>query len=259
MGTDKYPAVIIYTCITGSYDELWAPTVVDPGVIYLCFTDFKMTAVPPWQIIDISYLKLDAKDRNRYVKMYPHRFLPKHDISLYVDGSVKIVGNVRELALTATGQREDIFLYDHPQRNCVYDEAAACAHFAHDWIWRISIQMRRYRRLGYPFNHGLFEAGVIIRRDSEQVRRMMDAWWSEYLIGAKRDQLSLPFVAWTLGVALGSLGSSDPRTSQRYLKLVNHPRRIRLKSILIKYVNRAIARIIPRRALFGKAPVSEVR
>jgi hypothetical protein len=88
---------------------------------------------------------------------------------------------------------------------------------------------------------------------------MMDAWWSEYLIGAKRDQLSLPFVAWTSGVALGSLGSSDPRTSQRYLKFVNHPRRIRLKSILIKYVNRAIARIIPRRALFGKAPVSEVR
>ncbi len=244
--------IVVYTCITGGYDELSPPANVDPLISYFCFTDQQEIVVSPWTFIDISNIDLDQKDKNRYIKMHPHLVLPDHDISIYLDGSIKIVGNIRELALTITNRTESILLYDHPERDCTYDEAAACAHFAHDWIWRISLQMNRYRRRGFPPNSGLFEAGVMIRRNTAAVGQLMDDWWREYCVGAKRDQLSLPYVSWITGVALGSLGISDPRTNNRYLRFVNHRRKLRLKPIVIKYINRAIARLLPSRLLFGK-------
>ena len=245
--------IAVYTCITQSYDSLKAPLIIDNRFAYFCFTDNPSSVIPPWEFLPISLKGLSPKDQNRYIKMHPHEFLPDYDVTVYVDGSIQIVGDIQELILRAFSSREDIFLYRHPQRNCVYSEAAACAHFSHEWIWTIASQMRRYSKGGYPVDNGLFEAGVIIRKQSASMRRLMEEWWREYCDGAKRDQLSLPYVAWRYAIPLGSLGASDPRLERRFFWFINHPSKRRLGLIVRKYINRSIASVVSYNKLFGLA------
>lgn len=244
MKTSGNQRVVVYTCITGGYDELTAPAHADPEIDYVCFSDGETSPVAPWRMIDVRHLAMTAKDRNRYVKMHPHLVLPEHDVSVYVDGSIKIIGDLGSLLVEAQNRSEVLLLYDHPRRDCIYDEGEACAFYGHDWGWRIRRQMDKYRSLGYPTNNGLFEAGVMIRRDSDDMRRLMDAWWCEYSTGVKRDQLSLPLVSWRQRIPLGSLGASDPRFANQYFKFVNHGGRTPVWVYVKQRVNRAYAGLV---------------
>jgi hypothetical protein len=235
--------LVVYTCVTGGYDELSAPAVLSPDVRYICFTDVTGGVPAPWEVIDIGALPFGAKDNNRYIKMHPHLFLPEHDVSLYIDGSVKIVGDVRALVTATLQSPNDVFLYEHPQRDCIYSEANACAYYGYDWVWNINRQMQRYRGEGFPAHRGLFEAGVILRRNTEKVSELMRYWWTDYTNGVKRDQLSLTVVAWRLGISIGSLGRSDFRFENRYFKFVPHPRRTPVLVFLRQRINRLIERV----------------
>jgi len=244
--------IAVYTCITQGYDSLKIPLSVDERLAYFCFTDTPESVIPPWKFFPIDLKGLSPKDQNRYIKMHPHEFLPSYDVTVYVDGSIQIVGDLYSLICSALHSPEDIFFYQHPLRNCVYAEAAKCSHYSLDWIWTIATQMRRYSKVGYPVGNGLFEANVIIRKTTLCMRRFMDEWWSEYLSGAKRDQLSLPFIAWRLGIPLGSLGESDPRFGQHYFQLVKHTSAMQgLHLDIRKVINRTIATLITYKKLFG--------
>jgi hypothetical protein len=245
--------VAVYTCITEGYDTLSSPVIVDPRLEYFCFTDKPENLASPWSFMPINLPHLNAKDKNRFIKMHPHEFFSDYDITVYIDGSIQVVGDIYPLIVAVLNLKEDIFVYKHPQRNCVFAEAAACAHYSHDWIWTIALQMRRYVIEGYPVDNGLFEAGVIIRKNTAAVSSLMEMWWSEYCSGAKRDQLSLPVAAWRLGIPLGSLGKSDPRFGHRYFRFANHPQYWSLKLTARKYINRTIASLISYAKLFGMA------
>ena len=248
--------IAVYTCITDGYDTLSSPIEVDPRLDYYYFSDDPASVVTPWRFKPVGLAHATPKDQNRYIKMHPHEVLPDYDVTVYVDGYIQIVGDLYPWILATLSSEEDVFCYQHLYRNCIFAEAAACAHYSHEWIWTIASQMRRYRVEGYPVDNGLFEANVIIRRQSARMRRLMDAWWSEYSSGVKRDQLSLPLVAWRLGIPLGSLGESDPRLGHRYFRLVRHPQRRSLKVTMRKYVNRTIASVASYERLFNlMAPV----
>ncbi|MCC8992049.1 MAG: DUF616 domain-containing protein, partial [Streptococcus sp.] len=244
----------IYTCITGGYDPIRQPLKIESGIDYYCFTDQPQPLPYPWIHKPIELPHLNAKDQNRYIKMLPHLIDPlkNYNITLYIDGSIQIVNEVGELLHNILKRDNDIFIFDHPQRTCIYEEAKMCAHFAHDKILTIAQQMRRYRKAGYPINNGLFEANVIIRRNTSAIQRLMDAWWSEYKDsgGAKRDQLSLPYVAWKESISIGSMGRSDPRFIHQYFLFISHQRKRHLATICQKYINRSVARIIGYDALF---------
>jgi len=243
--------IAVYTCITQGYDSLKVPFFVDKRLAYFCYTDIPENVTSPWTFRPIDLKGLSPKDQNRYIKMHPHEFLTGYDITVYVDGNIQIVGDLYALATSVLSASENIFLFRHPWRNCVYPEAMACAHYSFDWIWNIASQMRRYCKSGYPERNGLFEANVIIRKNSACLRQLMDAWWREYSLGVKRDQLSLTYVAWQLGIPLGSLGDNDSRFEHRYFRFIERPRRRKLKLIIRKHINRTIASFIPYEKLFG--------
>lgn len=257
MAVTSAKKIAVYTCITDNYDKLIPPENVDSRLDYYYFTDDPGSVVAPWILKKIDLQHLNSKDQNRYIKMYPHKLLPDYDVTVYVDGYIQLVGDLYTLICTALQSPEDVFLYNHSQRNCVYAEAAICAHYSHDWIWIIASQMRRYSMEGYPAGNGLFEANVIIRKNTDRMHSLMDMWWDEYCSGAKRDQLSLPVVAWRLGLPLGSLGESDPRFGQRYFRLVSHLKRGSLKLAIRKHINRFIASFTSYEKLFGlTSPIS---
>jgi len=243
--------IAVYTCITGGYDPLRPPAYVDGRLDYYYFGESASEAVEPWKFRPVGLPHLEARERNRYVKMHPHKVLPEYDVTLYIDGSIRIVGDVHEMVTEALKRGGDIYLYDHLERDCIYSEASICAHNSYEWIWSIARQMRRYSREGYPPNNGLFEGGVILRRNTERARNIMECWWEEYRRGAKRDQLSLTYVLWKLGCSVTSLGVSDHRRNHRYFVFENHDHRITSSLLARVLVNRLVEAVVPYDRLFS--------
>lgn len=119
--------IAVYTCITNAYDPLYPPVYVDHRLDYYYFSDSSSNLVEPWKFKPIDLRHLNAKDQNRYIKMHPNKVLPEYDVTLYIDGSIQIVGDIYEMITKALQLKGDIFLYDHPFRDCIYREAAVCA------------------------------------------------------------------------------------------------------------------------------------
>jgi hypothetical protein len=246
--------VAVYTCITGAYDSLRPPRQVQPGLDYFCFSDPPLPTCPPWQAVPVDVPETDAPARNRRIKMLAHRqpTLAAYAASLYVDGSIEIVGDLSQFIASCDARPEPIQLYRHPFRDCIYDEALACARAGHVSFFTLRDQMGRYRRAGFPEHHGLFEAGVLYRRHVPEVDAFMEAWWDEYRTGARRDQLSLPFLAWQAGLAIGDLGPSDPRFGRRTFRLHAHRAvRVPLRASVHSRLNRLLLAVLGQRRLLG--------
>jgi hypothetical protein len=174
--------------------------------------------------------------------MHPHELFSDYEISIYIDGNIKLISSPREIAFRAMSVAS-LSLYQHFSRSCVYSEAEVCAALGHEWFWRVNRQMRRYRRENYPADNGLYEANVIIRRHNDlQIINLMKLWWYEYLHGIKRDQISLPFLLWKTSTVVYSLGPSDHRNEKKIFSLGPIHQR-KLSTRLRGFVNRNIVKL----------------
>ena len=90
----------------------------------------------------------------------------------------------------------DLVAFKHPDRDCLYVEAAFCAKHGKDKRAVLQAQMARYQRAGMPKRWGLAETRVVIRRNTERICDLSDAWWTEIEHGSLRDQVSFPYVCW---------------------------------------------------------------
>jgi hypothetical protein len=85
----------------------------------------------------------------------------------------------------------DMVLFRHGARNCIYDEAIEVAKLGLDDVKLIEEQAIYYKKQGYPEHNGLLQGGIIIRRHNERTQRFNEAWWADYCRFSRRDQLSL--------------------------------------------------------------------
>ena len=249
MAVKVSPKIAVYTCITGNYDVLEKLMAIDDRIDYFCFTE-QNYQLDPWVIKPVSNYKLNNKNINRYIKMHPHEVLPEYDITLYIDGNINIVGDLYVLIMECYHAKADIFLYNHFLRECVYEEAKSCIYNSLDWVWSISAQMKRFSKEGYPLNNGLFEANIIIRKNNNIIKSLMNDWWYEYYTGAKRDQLSLSVVAWRKGLNIASLGDSDARKINKYFKYTSRVAQFNFIVTIRKYINRFAVFLLSHDKLF---------
>lgn len=233
---------VVYTCVTGGYDDVSAPAEVDPSVNYVCFSDQPDRAIKGWEMRAVPIEWGGGAKANRYAKMHPHLLFPGHEKSVYVDGNIEVISGIRTL-MDAALAHEPIALYEHPFRKSIFDEAEECVAIGFDWRWRIMSQMRRYEQAGFPEAFGLYECNVLFRRHHDnRVIQLMDFWWNEYSNGVKRDQLSFPYLAWRIGLGIQSLGSSDPRFGQRFFRMrPDHQKHMSVERNMRGWINRAMA------------------
>lgn len=211
--------VAVYTCVTNGYDEVLPPATITAGVDYLCFNDGSIRVPAGWSDLKIT-VNYSDRDANRYVKILPHlnACLARYDLTIYVDGSIEIVGDLTALIQQVAVSSGNIFLYEHPRRSCVYQEARACVEGMKAPILATSQLLKRFQEEGMPRNLGLFEGGVIIRKKSDELNKLMLAWWNVYQSSVKRDQLALIYAMWKNEMTVQSLGLPDHRTSQNYFR-----------------------------------------
>ncbi len=192
---------IVYTCITSNYDEI--PTDKPYGDYdYICFLDeltyetqknkIKIGSGIEYRIISFSGA---AQEINRHLKISPHEYLHEYDLSIYVDGNIKLIKNPFDLFLQIP-ENKAVSLYSQPHRNCAFlelDELVRNGVAKGSDVIKIK---RSFKALGMPRNNGLFEANIILRRHNDiRCILLMRIWWKLWENAlVKRDQPYLAFV-----------------------------------------------------------------
>jgi GT2 family glycosyltransferase len=218
---------VVYTAITGERDTLKDPLFVPPGWRFVCFTDSPHVRSSVWDVRPLAWSSPDGDPRRtaRWHKVNAHTLFPDDRVSIWADASVRATNDWRRLLwyLGSFG----LASYLHPARDCLYDEAHECARLGLDDPGCIREQVARYRAAGYPAHYGLLETTILVRRHGDpDLVRFADLWWDEISKGSKRDQLSVNYVGWRLGLRFGVV--RDTLRSSAWLERDSRQQRGRL-------------------------------
>lgn len=214
---------VIYTVITGDYDEVHIPKQITEGLDYVLFTNNPNISSDFWTVVFIDNpMDLDDHRLSRYVKMFPKQYLQGYDYSIYVDSSIIITGDLQEL-IHNYYISESLICFNHPTRDCIYDEMQACEELKKDSPEIMHQQIEGFKNEGYPEHYGLICGGVLVRsHHSNELDRLMKEWWSIVESGSKRDQLAFNYVCWKNNFFYDSCEMS--LYACKYFEFVGHKR-----------------------------------
>lgn len=186
--------IVVYTAISGTYDELHNPEFIDEDITYVCFTDNFNLKSDTW---NVEYVKFDGNPALaiREYKILPHKFFKNFDTSVWIDGSTKVKDDIRTY-IKKYGKNAEMLCFPHPERNCIYDEAATVMLYKRAGVKEcVEQQMHYLKDVNYPEKNGLYSCGCIVRNHStEIIKKIMEDWWEEVNKFTKRDQISFPVV-----------------------------------------------------------------
>lgn len=198
--------VVVYSCVVNNYDRLMPPRVLPEGVSFVCFTDVPKKRVKGWEMRPLAQPPEinDPALVNRYHKIFAHRVLPDADFSIYVDGNLRIEGDLRPLLAQLIASNVAMACPRHPERTNVIDEARFCEYwgkFDSNDKAMIGKQLAAYADDGMPKDLPLSANGLILRNHrAKGLDDAMSLWWGELLRFSRRDQISLPYVLWKIGL-----------------------------------------------------------
>jgi hypothetical protein len=195
----------VYTVLVGEFDALLPPVQVESELDYIVFTDVSQALPAPWQSKPLASVHRNPRMTARWHKLHPHRILPNHDQSLYLDANIFIKGRISPLFDQTLGEAP-LGLFRHRSRDCVYDEAEAVKRLRYDDAAIVDAQMAFYRAHGLPVRAGLHFGGIQFRRHNDpNLIELLENWWRQLKIFSHRDQLSLGFVLRQHPVAIALL------------------------------------------------------
>lgn len=209
--------VLVYTCVFGNYDWIFPPINPQNDFHYLLVTDNPKLHVKGWRTHYVNASEFDSfQSANRYYKTLIHKVFLGYDYSIYVDGNIRLLGDLSGFLAPFYESNADLGLFKHPLRSSVHDEVLACLKSSKikDKI-KLKSELFFYREDGFPDNVGLIEATILIKNHrGSGLDQAMELWWSLFEKYGTRDQLSLPYVIWKTNVScfyqLGSFRDSNP-------------------------------------------------
>jgi hypothetical protein len=191
--SNKY---VVYTAIVNDYDNLIEPENYSEEIDYICFTDNKNIQSAIWQIVHIDFKYRNPRRLAKIFKVFPHLFFSNYVLSIWVDASVNIKGDLIHLIINYTNDA-DFTCFRHFKRDCLYDEADECMARELDKPEIINNQVTRYVNDRYPKLNGLIWGAVLIRNHKNtNVIDAMNRWWDEIENYSYRDQIAFNYIAW---------------------------------------------------------------
>jgi glycosyltransferase involved in cell wall biosynthesis len=192
---------VVYTCLSNNYDSLKVPEFLDSEVDYICFSDQPVYGYGVWNVKSYSQKIADPTRISRHPKLLPHLYLSDYEASLYMDANILPVQSMMSVFKGLSKSGAHVAGVIHPDRDCIYKEAAACKRSEKDDPKIIDKAMDYLRSKKFPENFGLFENNLIYRKHNEiDVIQAMELWWSMYSKYSKRDQLSYMFSLYQTGI-----------------------------------------------------------
>ena len=155
---------LVYTIILGSYDK---PKQFNKqeGYDYYLITDdnsiekYKETN---WTILkipdEVTILNISTVKKQRFLKLHPHLFFKNYDLSIYIDGTFIITGNLTEFLLRILTPQIYFYTFEHPQRNRIFQELKAVIKYKKENRRMTKLIQKRYKKKKFPDNNGLIES-----------------------------------------------------------------------------------------------------
>jgi FkbM family methyltransferase len=196
-------SIAVFTALTRGYDDLLAPLhdAVGKEADFICFTDNPAREGSGlWRMAPTVRTFDDPVRTARYVKVNSHLHLPEYEYTVWLDANQRLVAPGLVDLIERHLPSADLALYRHSQRNSIREEAQTCIQAGLDDPEVVERQMARYRREGFPDDLGLAATCLILRRNSDRVRRFNEEWWAQIEGGSRRDQLSFDYVRWKTGL-----------------------------------------------------------
>jgi len=194
--------ITVYTSIIGDYDDLRDDQFIEDGVEYVAFLD-KAYISKVWNIKPVFMQFIDPSRQAKIYKILPWQYLDT-EYSIWIDGRMAV--NVSPNWLIDTYLKDaDIALFAHHKRNDIYEEYAGDPKFMHRKLepeYLFKMQIDKYQREGFPKHSGLYECTVILRRHTEEVKRLCLEWWSEITAYTVSDQVSFVYCAIKQGIKI---------------------------------------------------------
>lgn len=193
--------VVIYTCITGNYDVIISPYFTANNIDYVLFSDNEIKN-EIWQFRKIpEHIKNIATSNsmiNRYIKFHPLELFEKeYDYAIYIDGNICPVSDMSVMC-EQLNNSIGLGFHAHCARNCIYEEVKACKILKKGNPIKLTEQIKKYKKIGFPEQYGMVEGNVIISDlRNKRAKQLLDDCWEELITAdAGRDQLVIPYVMW---------------------------------------------------------------
>jgi SAM-dependent methyltransferase len=190
----RTPDAAIVTAIYGKYDQL-RPVLPQTGldVEWVLVTDSPDLAdgTLGWRVVHEPRPGLTPMRGSRPPKLRPWDYTDA-PASVYMDASVWVTSPT--LAADFLAAADPVSSFAHPERDCLYTEAAVAAAQRRYATEPVAAQAAHYREQGHPEHWGLWENAVIGRHHTPQVVAMCEAWTGEVDRWSPHDQMSFPYV-----------------------------------------------------------------
>lgn len=243
----------IYTALTGGYDNLNQPQVIDDSYDYICFSnDIKQSNIGVWQIRPISFTHKDNTRVSRYPKFHPHVLLSDYEYSVYIDANNIILDEyIYRQAETLFKEKAIIGQVVHPYRNCIYKEIFDCMFYGSDKWTSLVKSLHFLLKNKFPFQVGLFENNLIFwNHHNPIIAEVLDEFWNIYLTKSRRDQLSLRYVYYTHNIHPALiLPEGEHMGNSTHIKRVEHTgsdsrHKLSAKKIQVNKIKIRVTRLI---------------
>lgn len=194
--------IAVITSIFGDNIKLHDPSNTFDNTDYIAFVDREHDCKVWKQIISPSFSMDKQYQSRRDAKIYkimPHLFLPEYDVYIWTDPTHELVSDPHSICDEYLVDN-DIALFRHTSRRCAYREANEIIKLNYDHIDLVESQKKFYEESGFPKGLGLFELPVSIRKNCSTINAMNMRWWEQICKYSSRDQISLPFILWSMGI-----------------------------------------------------------
>lgn len=215
----------VYTCITGDYDPVSEPEFYSEDCDYYLISDREPEDLQIYQWIDINKVVpevvKDNRRKNRFCKINGPFIFSEYQFSIYIDGNVQIVGDIRKY--TSKVGKSGISAFS--LGGDLYRHALAIVNAKVENNGIIYNQIYNYFQEGMPRNYGMFNCTILVRENVNQIcQKVMCDWWNEVFNYSSRDQISFTYCLWKNGLQredVGTLGddlldSNDYRLTSRH-------------------------------------------
>jgi hypothetical protein len=193
--------VSVLSSMFGGYDHIAPPLPQTVDARWIMVTD--EPKVDGWEVVNESRPNTNPRLAAKVAKCIPFDYADT-DVTVWMDAACRFT-RPDSLERILAGAPGDIAQIVHPERDCIYAEAAHTLTYHKYQGQPVAAQIDHYRALGHPEHAGLWAGGLIVRRDTPAVREFGCRWLAEQVRWSHQDQLSEVPVARSMGIEIGTL------------------------------------------------------
>lgn len=204
---DPTNRVVVYSCYFGQHEPLNVESMGAGGAYdRVIFTDQHDLSYPGAKVVHLDDYGLGPALISRKPKIQPHLFFAEYDWVMYVDNRAQLKCDPNGIVSDIDEQHKGNapagrYLFEHPNRDCAWRELRVC--FEKKMVSKEQLEHLRalFREQGFPRRQGLFVNTMMVQKmGCEHTDKLNNAWWDLFLTHCPRDQVTLGYVVWRLGI-----------------------------------------------------------